>query len=78
MKKKKTTKKCDDCPPDECCHCKDEVKPKKKLKKKKLSSVLHGPVITRFHNVWPDVCECLCGNVYMSSGALERHLEDSK
>jgi hypothetical protein len=35
MKKKKTTKKCNDCPPEECCHCKDDIKPKKRTKKRK-------------------------------------------
>jgi len=35
MKKKKPIKKCTDCPPDECCHCKDKMKLKKK--KERLS-----------------------------------------
>jgi hypothetical protein len=35
MKKKKATKKCTDCPPEECCHCKDDIKPKKRTKKRK-------------------------------------------
>ena len=32
MKKKKTNRKCNDCPPEECCNCKDKINKKKKAK----------------------------------------------
>ena len=38
MKKKKSIKKCNECPPEECCNCKDKinsVKENKKISKKR-------------------------------------------
>jgi len=80
MKNKKPIKKCNDCPPDECCHCKDKMKLKKKKKSidNKVSDFKHEEVISSLYYLDTRYVACSCGDIYTSRKAFDRHIEDCK